>query len=215
MTFKNIYQHAHDQLSYLVEEKGFFLPGVGILSGSDCNCLGTLIVILSQQLKIGLEKNCANRAGSLPSQCAGIKESICIGIYYPSRCVASLWVWEVLLLISLHDKLRFQWRFKGKQEWDRSYKEWWESDKLEVVVVESARLVQGEVYRKWKLSIWAGWIHLHGFKWGSRLVRWKRMVPRVDAPRSMEFLACGFLLSERLMEELCQLLVKAPWRNAS
>ena len=83
VTFKNIYQRPRPDILHLVEEKGFSFPS-GLFSGcnldgrhSDCHPQST-------DERSSLEKNRANRARSLPSQCAGIKSLS--GSSLPIRC---------------------------------------------------------------------------------------------------------------------------------
>ena len=115
VTFKNIYQRPRPAILHLVEEKGFSFPSGHSLAVT--LMVGSLIVILSQRMKNPvLEKNRANRASSLPSQCTGIKGLS--GSSLPSDVLASLCVGlgVIVYRISFYDKLRFQWRFKGKQK---------------------------------------------------------------------------------------------------
>ena len=71
VTFKNIYQRPRPAILHLVEEKGFSFPSGHSLAVT--LMVGSLIVILSQRIKIQSGENRANRPWSLPSQCAGIK----------------------------------------------------------------------------------------------------------------------------------------------
>ena len=73
VTFKNIYQRPRPVILHLVEEKGFSFPSGHSLAVT--LMVGTLIVILSQRIKDPVwKKNRTNRARSIPSQCAGIKD---------------------------------------------------------------------------------------------------------------------------------------------
>ena len=115
VTFKNIYQRPRPEILHLVEEKGFSFPSGHSLAVTIM--VGTLIVIFSQRImnstwrkvvQIGLGIYLVNVLVS----------RIYLGVHYPSDVLASLCLGLGILFIEFpfYDKLRFQWRFTGKQK---------------------------------------------------------------------------------------------------
>lgn len=115
VTFKNIYQRPRPEILHLVEEKGFSFPSGHSLSVTIM--VGTLIVILSQRIKNTVWRKIVQILLSLYIVSVLVSR-IYLGVHYPSDVIASLCVGLGVLFMEFpfYDKLRFQWRFKGKQK---------------------------------------------------------------------------------------------------
>ena len=115
VTFKNIYQRPRPEILHLVEEKDFSFPSGHSLAVTIM--VGTLIVIFSQRIKDQLWKRIVQIL--LEFYLLSVLVSrVYLGVHYPSDVLASLCVGLGVLFIEFpfYDKLRFQWRFKGKQK---------------------------------------------------------------------------------------------------
>ena len=115
VTFKNIYQRPRPEILHLVEEKGFSFPSGHSLAVTIM--LGTLIVIFSQRIKDKLWKRIVQVLLGF-YLLSVLVSRVYLGVHYPSDVLASLCVGLGVLFIEFpfYDKLRFQWRFKGKQK---------------------------------------------------------------------------------------------------
>ena len=115
VTFKNIYQRPRPEIVQLVEEKGFSFPSGHSLAVTIM--VGTLIVILSQRIKNTIWRKIVQILLSLYIVSVLVSR-IYLGVHYPSDVIASLCVGLGVLFMEFpfYDKLRFQWRFKGKQK---------------------------------------------------------------------------------------------------
>ena len=115
VTFKNIYQRPRPEIVHLVEEKGFSFPSGHSLAVTIM--VGTLIVILSQRIKNTVWRKIVQILLSLYIVSVLVSR-IYLGVHYPSDVIASLCVGLGVLFMEFpfYDKLRFQWRFKGKQK---------------------------------------------------------------------------------------------------
>ena len=115
VTFKNIYQRPRPEILHLVEEKGFSFPSGHSLAVTIM--VGTLIVIFSQRIKDQLWKRIVQILLGLYLVSVLISR-VYLGVHYPSDVLASLCVGLGVLFIEFpfYDKLRFQWRFTGKQK---------------------------------------------------------------------------------------------------
>ena len=115
VTFKNIYQRPRPEILHLVEEKGFSFPSGHSLAVTIM--VGTLIVILSQRIKNTVWRKIVQILLSLYIVSVLVSR-IYLGVHYPSAVIASLCVGLGVLFMEFpfYDKLRFQWRFKGKQK---------------------------------------------------------------------------------------------------
>ena len=115
VTFKNIYQRPRPEILHLVEEKGFSFPSGHSLAVTIM--VGTLIVILSQRIKNTVWRKVVQILLSLYIFSVLVSR-IYLGVHYPSDVIASLCVGLGVLFMEFpfYDKLRFQWRFKGKQK---------------------------------------------------------------------------------------------------
>ena len=115
VTFKNIYQRPRPEIVQLVEEKGFSFPSGHSLAVT--LMVGSLIVILSQRIKNTVWRKIVQILLSLYIVSVLVSR-IYLGVHYPSDVIASLCVGLGVLFMEFpfYDKLRFQWRFKGKQK---------------------------------------------------------------------------------------------------
>lgn len=115
VTFKNIYQRPRPEILHLVEEKVFSFPSGHSLAVTIM--VGTLIVILSQRIKNTVWRKIVQILLSLYIVSVLVSR-IYLGVHYPSDVIASLCVGLGVLFMEFpfYDKLRFQWRFKGKQK---------------------------------------------------------------------------------------------------
>lgn len=115
VTFKNIYQRPRPEILHLVEEKGFSFPSGHSLAVTIM--VGTLIVIFSQRIKDKLWKRIVQILLGF-YLLSVLVSRVYLGVHYPSDVLASLCVGLGILFIEFpfYDKLRFQWRFKGKQK---------------------------------------------------------------------------------------------------
>lgn len=115
VTFKNIYQRPRPEILHLVEEKGFSFPSGHSLAVTIM--VGTLIVIFSQRIKDQLWKRIVQILLGF-YLLSVLVSRVYLGVHYPSDVLASLCVGLGVLFIEFpfYDKLRFQWRFTGKQK---------------------------------------------------------------------------------------------------
>ena len=115
VTFKNIYQRPRPEIVHLVEEKGFSFPSGHSLAVTIM--VGTLIVILSQRIKNKTWRKVV-QIGLGIYLVSVLVSRIYLGVHYPSDVIASLCVGLGVLFMEFpfYDKLRFQWRFEGKQK---------------------------------------------------------------------------------------------------
>ena len=115
VTFKNIYQRPRPEILHLVEEKGFSFPSGHSLAVTIM--VGTLIVIFSQRIKDQLWKRIVQILLGLYLVSVLISR-VYLGVHYPLDVLASLCLGLGILFIEFpfYDKLRFQWRFTGKQK---------------------------------------------------------------------------------------------------
>ena len=115
VTFKNIYQRPRPEIVHLVEEKGFSFPSGHSLAVT--LMVGSLIVILSQRIKNTTWRKVV-QIGLGIYLVSVLVSRIYLGVHCPSDVIASLCVGLGVLFMEFpfYDKLRFQWRFKGKQK---------------------------------------------------------------------------------------------------
>lgn len=115
VTFKNIYQRPRPEILHLVEEKGFSFPSGHSLAVTIM--VGTLIVIFSQRIKNTTWRKVVQILLSLYIVSVLVSR-VYLGVHYPSDVIAGLCVGLGVLFMEFpfYDKLRFQWRFKGKQK---------------------------------------------------------------------------------------------------
>ena len=115
VTFKNIYQRPRPEILHLVEEKGFSFPSGHSLAVTIM--VGTLIVIFSQRIKNQVWRKVV-QIGVGIFLVSVLVSRIYLGVHYPSDVIASLCMGLGVLFMEFpyYDKLRFQWRFTGKQK---------------------------------------------------------------------------------------------------
>ena len=115
VTFKNIYQRPRPEIVQLVEEKGFSFPSGHSLAVT--LMVGSLIVILSQRIKNTTWRKVV-QIGLGIYLVSVLVSRIYLGVHYPSDVIASLCMGLGVLFMEFpyYDKLRFQWRFTGKQK---------------------------------------------------------------------------------------------------
>lgn len=115
VSLKHLYQRPRPEILHLVEEKGFSFPSGHSLAVT--LLIGSLIIIVGQRVK--------DRTVKLILQIllgiylvSVIISRVYLGVHYPSDVIASLCVGLGVLFMEFpfYDKLRFQWRFKGKQK---------------------------------------------------------------------------------------------------
>ena len=115
LLLKNIYQRPRPALLHLVEEKGFSFPSGHSLAST--LVLGSLIIIVGQHVKNKTARYCLQ--GLLVLGIVTIVVSrIYVGVHYPSDVLGSMILGFAVLQFEypLYDRLRFQWRFTGKQK---------------------------------------------------------------------------------------------------
>lgn len=115
VSLKHLYQRSRPEILHLVEEKGFSFPSGHSLAVT--LLIGSLIIIVGQRVK--------DRTVKLILQIllgiylvSVIISRVYLGVHYPSDVLASLCLGLGILFIEFpfYDKLRFQWRFTGKQK---------------------------------------------------------------------------------------------------
>lgn len=115
VSLKHLYQRPRPEILHLVEEKGFSFPSGHSLAVT--LLIGSLIIILGQRVKSTRLK--------LPLQSllgiylvSVLVSRVYLGVHYPSDVLASLCLGLGILFIEFpfYDKLRFKWRFTGKQK---------------------------------------------------------------------------------------------------
>ena len=115
VSLKHLYQRPRPDILHLVEEKGFSFPSGHSLAVT--LLIGSLIIILGQRVKSTRLK--------LPLQSllgiylvSVLVSRVYLGVHYPSDVLASLCLGLGILFIEFpfYDKLRFKWRFTGKQK---------------------------------------------------------------------------------------------------
>ena len=115
VSLKHLYQRPRPEILHLVEEEGFSFPSGHSLAVT--LLIGSLIIIVGQRVK--------DRTVKLILQIllgiylvSVIISRVYLGVHYPSDVLASLCLGIGILFIEFpfYDKLRFQWRFTGKQK---------------------------------------------------------------------------------------------------
>lgn len=115
VSLKHLYQRPRPEILHLVEEKGFSFPSGHSLAVT--LLIGSLIIIVGQRVK--------DRTVRLILQIllgiylvSVIISRVYLGVHYPSDVLASLCLGLGIIFIEFpfYDKLRFKWRFTGKQK---------------------------------------------------------------------------------------------------
>lgn len=112
---KNVYQRPRPAIQHLVEEGGFSFPSGHALAST--LIFGTLLIIVSQRVQTVQTKRLLQ--GLLITMILLIAMSrVYLGVHYPTDVLGSLLLGVGILYIEFpyYDKVRFQWRFAGKQK---------------------------------------------------------------------------------------------------
>ncbi len=112
---KGVYQRPHPALQHLVVESGFSFPSGHALAST--LIFGTLLIIVSQRMQTVHTKRLLQ--GLLIAMILLIVMSrVYLGVHYPTDVLGSLLLGVGILYIEFpyYDKVRFQWRFAGKQK---------------------------------------------------------------------------------------------------
>lgn len=112
---KGVYQRPRPVLQHLVVESGFSFPSGHALAST--LIFGTLLIIVSQRVQTVQTKRLLQ--GLLIAMILLIVMSrVYLGVHYPTDVLGSLLLGVGILYIEFpyYDKVRFQWRFAGKQK---------------------------------------------------------------------------------------------------
>ncbi|VUX01560.1 Undecaprenyl-diphosphatase BcrC [Streptococcus constellatus] len=111
---KNVYQRPRPAIQHLVEEGGFSFPSGHALAST--LIFGSLLIIVSQRIKSVQTKRILQSL-LIVMIFIIMTSRVYLGVHYPTDVLGSLLLGLGILHIEFpyYDKLRFQWRFKGKQ----------------------------------------------------------------------------------------------------
>lgn len=115
LLLKNIYQRSRPAILHLIVEKGFSFPsGHSLVSTL---VLGSLIIIIGQRLKHQIARYVLQGVLLLGIGII-VASRVYVGVHYPSDVLGSMILGLAVLQFEypLYDRLRFQWRFTGKQK---------------------------------------------------------------------------------------------------
>ena len=112
---KNIYQHSRPAIQHLVEEGGFSFPSGHALAST--LIFGTLLIIVSQRIKSVQTKRILQSL-MIVMIFIIMTSRVYLGVHYPTDVLGSFLLGLGILHVEFpyYDKLRFQWRFAGKQK---------------------------------------------------------------------------------------------------
>ena len=112
---KNVYQRPRPTLQHLVEEGGFSFPSGHALAST--LIFGTLLIIFSQRIKSVQTKRILQSL-MIVMIFIIMTSRVYLGVHYPTDVLGSFLLGLGILHVEFpyYDKLRFQWRFKGKQK---------------------------------------------------------------------------------------------------
>ena len=115
VSLKHLYQRPRPDILHLVEEKGFSFPSGHSLAVT--LLIGSLIIIVGQRVKDRTVRHILQISLGI-YLVSVIISRVYLGVHYPSDVLASLCLGLGILFIEFpfYDKLRFQWRFTGKQK---------------------------------------------------------------------------------------------------
>ena len=115
VSLKHLYQRPRPDILHLVEEKGFSFPSGHSLAVT--LLIGSLIIIVGQRVKDRTVKLILQISLGI-YLVSVIISRVYLGVHYPSDVLASLCLGLGILFIEFpfYDKIRFQWRFTGKQK---------------------------------------------------------------------------------------------------
>ena len=112
---KLVYQRSRPSISHLVEEGGYSFPSGHAMATAIV--VGTLIIIVQQRMQNQQIKRLVQ--GLLLLFILTIMASrVYLGVHYPTDVIGGTLLGFAILKIEFpfYDKLRFQWRFTGKQK---------------------------------------------------------------------------------------------------
>ena len=112
---KLVYQRSRPSLSHLVKEGGYSFPSGHAMATAVV--VGTLIIIVQQRMQNQQIKRLVQ--GLLLLFILTIMASrVYLGVHYPTDVIGGALLGFAIINIEFpfYDKLRFQWRFKGKQK---------------------------------------------------------------------------------------------------
>ena len=112
---KFVYQRSRPSITHLVEEGGYSFPSGH--SMATAIVLGTLIIIVQQRVQNQHIKRLV-QALLLLYIFTVMASRVYLGVHYPTDVIGGALMGSAILNIEFpfYDKLRFQWRFKGKQK---------------------------------------------------------------------------------------------------
>jgi len=112
---KFVYQRSRPSITHLVEEGGYSFPSGH--SMATAIVLGTLIIIVQQRVQNQHIKRLV-QALLLLYIFTVMASRVYLGVHYPTDVIGGALMGFSLLNFEFpfYDKLRFQWRFKGKQK---------------------------------------------------------------------------------------------------
>ena len=112
---KNVYQRPRPTIQHLVEEGGFSFPSGHALAST--LVVGALVIIVSQRVKNRHLRHLL-QVLLMVFILTIMTSRVYLGVHYPTDVLGSLFLGLGMLHIEFpyYDKLRFQWRFAGKQK---------------------------------------------------------------------------------------------------
>ena len=112
---KLLYQRSRPSLSHLVKEGGYSFPSGHAMATAVV--VGTLIIIVQQRIQNQKIKRLV-QALLLLFIFMIMASRVYLGVHYPTDVIGGALMGFAILNIEFpfYDKLRFQWRFKGKQK---------------------------------------------------------------------------------------------------
>ena len=112
---KLVYQRSRPAIPHLVEEGGYSFPSGHAMATAIV--LGTLLIIAQQRIQQNQMKRLA-QVLMLGFIITIMASRVYLGVHYPTDVIGGALMGFAILNIEFpfYDKLRFQWRFTGKQK---------------------------------------------------------------------------------------------------
>lgn len=112
---KLVYQRSRPSISHLVEEGGYSFPSGHAMATAIV--VGTLIIIVQQRMQ-NQQIKCLVQGLLLLFILTIMASRVYLGVHYPTDVIGGTLLGFAILNIEFpfYDKLRFQWRFTGKQK---------------------------------------------------------------------------------------------------
>jgi len=112
---KLVYQRSRPSISHLVEEGGYSFPSGHAMATAIV--VGTLIIIVQQRMQNQQIKRLVQGL-LLLFILTSMASRVYVGVHYPTDVIGGALMGFAILNIEFpfYDKLRFQWRFTGKQK---------------------------------------------------------------------------------------------------